>query len=134
MHLAKDYASGHDRDNAVHRLPLFPTRANDIHVPVFALEVLEQYRCNRLVATLKAGDYWQDHDYVFCTSIGTYIIPSEDAVDQLKALLKKAGLSDIRFHDLRYSAVNLLLTEGCQELFDHRNSYMTIESDVALPS
>ena len=57
-HQDGDCASGHDRDSAVHRLSLFPTRAIDIHVPVFALEALEQYRSNRLAATLKVGECW----------------------------------------------------------------------------
>ena len=45
-----------DRGSVVHRLPQFPTRAIDIHVLVFALEALEQYRSNRLASTLKVGE------------------------------------------------------------------------------
>jgi integrase len=50
----------------------------------------------------------------------------------LKVLLKKAGLPDIRFHDLRHSAATLLLTEGVhpkivQELLGHSNISMTMD-------
>jgi len=81
---------------------------------------------------LKAGEYWQDHDYVFCTSIGTHLNPSKDVLDQLKVLLKKAGLPDIRFHDLRHSAATILLTEGVhpkvvQELLGHNNISMPLD-------
>ena len=62
--------------------------------------------------------------------------PSEDVVDQLRALLKKAGLPDIHFHDLRHSAGILSLTEGFQELLVHRNSSMTIDrlGSTSLPA
>lgn len=98
----------------------------------FALEALKQHRSRQLAAKLKAGDYWQDHDYVFCTSIGTHLNPSKDVLDQLKVLLKKAGLPDIRFHDLRHSAATILLTEGVhpkvvQELLGHSNISMTMD-------
>jgi integrase len=98
----------------------------------FALEALKQHRSRQLAAKLKAGDYWQDHDYVFCTSVGTHLNPSKDVLDQLKVLLKKAGLPNIRFHDLRHSAATILLTEGVhpkvvQELLGHSNISMTLD-------
>src|SRR5215470_13830513 len=74
-----------------------------------------------------------DHDYVFCTSIGTHLNPTRDMLDQLKVLLKKAGLPDIRFHDLRHSAATLLLSVGVhpkivQEILGH--SQISITMDV----
>jgi integrase len=98
----------------------------------FALEVLKQHRIHQLEAKLQAGPIWQDHDYVFCTSIGTHLNPSKDVLDQLKVLLKKAGLPDIRFHDLRHSAATLLLTEEVhpkvvQELLGHSSISMTMD-------
>ena len=78
----------------------------------FALEALKEHRSWQLAAKLKAGDYWKDHDYVFCTSIGTHFNPSKVVLDQLKVLLKNAGLPDIHFHDLRHSAATRLLAEG----------------------
>jgi len=99
----------------------------------FALEALTQHRVRQLEAKLKAGDAWQEHDYVFCTSIGTHLNPTRDMLDQLKALLKKAELPDIRFHDLRHSAATLLLSVGVhpkvvQEILGH--SQISITMDV----
>ncbi len=99
----------------------------------FALEALTQHRERQLEAKLKAGDAWQEHDYIFCTSIGTHLNPTRDMLDQLKALLKKAGLPDIRFHDLRHSAATLLLSVGVhpkvvQEILGH--SQISITMDV----
>jgi integrase len=51
---------------------------------------------------------------------------------QLKKLLKKAGLPDIRFHDLRHSTATLLLSKGVhpkivQEILGHSEISMTKE-------
>ena len=104
----------------------------NIVVAAFALEALKRHRKRQLEAKLKAGAAWQDHDYVFCTSIGTHLNPSKDALEVLKKLLQQAGLPDIRFHDLRHSAATLLLNEGVhpkivQELLGHSNISMTMD-------
>jgi len=98
----------------------------------FALEALKQHRERQREAEIKAGPLWQDHDFVFCTSIGTHLNPTRDMLDQLKVLLKKAGLPDIRFHDLRHSAATLLLSVGVhpkvvQEILGHRQISITMD-------
>jgi integrase len=103
-----------------------------IVIAPFALEALSQHRTRQLEAKLKAGPFWQDHDYVFCTSIGTHLNPTRDILDQLKLLLKKAGLPNIRFHDLRHSAATLLLSMGVhpkvvQEILGHSQISMTLD-------
>lgn len=103
-----------------------------IVVASFALESLKRHRKRQLEAKLKAGELWQDHDYVFCTSVGTHLNPTRDILDQLKFLLKKAGLPDMRFHDLRHCAATLLLSEGVhpkivQEILGHSNIAITLD-------
>lgn len=103
-----------------------------IVIAPFALDALKQHRKRQLEAKLKAGPDWQEHDYVFCTSIGTYLNPTYDILRQLKILLKNAGLPDIRFHDLRHSAATLLLAAGVhpkvvQEILGHSNISMTMD-------
>ena len=99
----------------------------------FALEALKKHQIRQLEAKLKVGSAWQEHDYVFCTSIGTHLNPTRDMLDQFKALLLKAGLPDIRFHDVRHSAATLLLSVGVhpkvvQEILGH--SQISITMDV----
>jgi integrase len=104
-----------------------------ILLPPFVIEALKQHRVKQLASKLKAGSAWQDHDYVFCTSIGTHLNPTRDVLDQLKALLKKAGLPDIRFHDLRHSSATMLLGMGVhpkivQEILGHSQISMTMDT------
>jgi integrase len=52
---------------------------------------------------------------------------------QLKKLLKKADLPDMRFHDLRHSMATLLLSKGVhqkivQELLGHSEISMTLDT------
>src|SRR5215470_1391166 len=73
-----------------------------------------------------------DHDFVFCTSIGTHLNPTRDMLDQLKQLLKKADLPDMRFHDLRHSAATLLFgmnvhPKVVQELLGHSQISITLD-------
>ena len=48
---------------------------------------------------------------IFTTSIGTYIDQTKVS-REFKALLKKADLPDIRFHDLRHTSLSFLLDRG----------------------
>ena len=98
-----------------------------------AVEALEAHRCQQEEVRAKVGDAWQEHDYVFCTPIGTHLSPGHNGLVQLKGLLEKAGLPDIRFHDLRHSAATLLLSEGVhpkvvQEILGHSEIGMTMNT------
>jgi integrase len=69
---------------------------------------------------------------VFCNADGTHLNPGHAALVQLKRLLEKAGLPDIRFHDLRHSAASLLLKKRVhpkvvQELLGHTEISMTMD-------
>ena len=79
-----------------------------------------------------AGDAWEEHDYVFCTTTGKHLHPGHDVLEELKKLLKKAGLPDVRFHDLRHSTATLLLSKGVhpkvvQERLGHSTIAMTLD-------
>ena len=102
-----------------------------ITIASFALETLNRHRLRQIETRLKAGELWNEHDYVFCTLVGTHLRPSH-VVDEFKKLLKRADLPDIRFHDLRHSAATLLLSLGVrpkvvQELLGHTQISMTMD-------
>src|SRR5216683_2188207 len=95
------------------------------------VELLKQHRVRQLEAKLQAGETWQERGLVFCTAVGTPLNPSK-VVDRFKTLLKRAGLPEIRFHDLRHSAATILLSMGVhpkvvQELLGHNQISMTMD-------
>ena len=59
----------------------------------------------------QAGANWQDHGFVFGTSVGLPLQTST-VIASYKALLRLAGLPERRFHDLRYSPAQILLEMG----------------------
>ncbi len=81
---------------------------------------------------MKAGDRWQEQGLIFCTIYGGFL--NADRVwFSFKKLLKKAGLPDVRFHDLRHSVATVLLTAGVDlkvvsELLGH--SSIAITADI----
>jgi integrase len=98
-----------------------------------AIRSLKEHRRQQDEVRAKVGAAWQEHDYVFCTPVGTHLTPGHNGLVQLKGLLEKAGLPDIRFHDLRHSTATLLLSEGVhpkvvQEILGHSEISMTMDT------
>jgi integrase len=98
----------------------------------FAFDALRRHKARQEEWRQAAGDSWEDSGYVFTTPLGRYIHPNS-LNNQFKALLEKAGLPDIRFHDLRHSVASLLLARGVhpkvvQEILGH--SQISITMDV----
>ena len=86
-----------------------------------------------------AGDRWKENDLIFPTSVGT-LTDSHYLFKMFKEVLKKAGLPNIRFHDLRHTAATLMLRQGvhpkiAQERLGHSNITMTLNTySHVLPS
>lgn len=98
-----------------------------------AIGSLKEHRRQQEEIRATVGVAWQEHDYVFCTPVGTHLTPGHNGLVQLKGLLEKAGLPDIRFHDLRHSTATLLLSEGVhpkvvQEILGHSEISMTMDT------
>jgi integrase len=55
-----------------------------------------------------ADDHWNENDLIFASSVGT---PTElrNLLREYKKVLLKAGLPEIRFHDLRHTAASIML-------------------------
>jgi integrase len=106
-------------------------RRKIILTPV-VLEALKEHQERQQRDRVKAGDRWQERGLIFCTSSGNFL--SGDWVwTAFKRLLKKAGLPDVRFHDLRHSAATVLLAakvdlKVVSELLGH--SSVAITADI----
>lgn len=77
------------------------------------------------------GTSWEDHELVFCTRHGRPL-SARNLLRRYKELLKKGGLPDIRFHDLRHTAATLLLAgkvnpKVVSEMLGHSSVAITLD-------
>ncbi|MBO0795474.1 MAG: site-specific integrase [Ktedonobacteraceae bacterium] len=101
-----------------------------IQIPQFAIEHLRLHRAKQLQRRHQAGGAWNDQDLVFPGTLGTHYRPPT-LQRHFTALLNRAGLPRMRFHDLRHSAATILLSFGVnakviQELLGHSNIQTTL--------
>lgn len=84
-----------------------------IAMPRVIVAQLRAHRTRQLEEQLLAGERWQGERWglVFPSTIGTPL-EARNLVTRYKALLDRAGLPDIRFHDLRHSCASLLIAQG----------------------
>lgn len=111
-----------------------------INLPESVLAVLKAHKKQQSIhqakLKLKLGndafkEYYQDNDLLFCAEDGKPIDPDSFG-RHFKALLKKAGVKQIRFHDLRHSFATMALEAGIpvktvQEMLGHTTSAMVME-------
>ncbi len=93
-----------------------------------AVAVLKRHRGRQRDAHL-----YDVTDLVFCTSRGTPIAPTNLIRQSFKPLLKRSGLPNIRFHDLRHTCATLLLGRGThpkvvQDLLGHAQITLTLDT------
>jgi integrase len=72
-------------------------------------------------------------DWVFCDTEGGPLRHNNLTRRSFKPLLLKAGLSDVRFHDLRHTAATLMLGQKInpkvvQEILGHSNIAVTMDT------
>ena len=102
-----------------------------IELPTFVLQTLQRHHEQQEVDQKSVGDRWRAQDIVFCNRYGGYIEISNLHV-AFKRVLERAGLPDIRLHDLRHSAASILLSMGVnpkivQELLGHSHISITLD-------
>jgi len=89
------------------------TKAGRRHIKVGSgtLKQLEAHQNRQAVVKAAAGERWQENDLIFPTTIGT-LLDYKRVTGEFKRILKRAGLPDIRFHDLRHTSISSLLELG----------------------
>ena len=103
-----------------------------VPLPDDVLAELKRHKVRQAEEKLKIGAAYQDNSLVFCTEIGTPIIP-RNFERKYKALLKKAGLTGVKLHSLRHTYATRLLELGenlkvVQELLGH--SRISVTADI----
>jgi len=80
-----------------------------------AVEILHLQKVRNDKDKLRAGRLWQDLNFVFPSTVGTPIDPT-NLIKAFRKLLRMADLPPIRFHDLRHTAASLMLNNGVDVL------------------
>jgi integrase len=101
-------------------------------LPDVVIEALNLHKVKQEQACIKMGDRWQEHGLIFSNIYGGFFNPEYVWV-LFKKLLKKVGLPDVRFHDLRHGAATVLLAakvdlKVVSELLGH--SSVAITADI----
>jgi len=97
-----------------------------------AAEALRQHRARQLEERMHLADVYEDQDLVFARLIGTPLGPSQVTNKHFRPALARAGLPQIRFHDLRHTAATLLLSarvnpKVVSEMLGHASISITLD-------
>lgn len=96
-----------------------------------AVEALQIQKNRQEEMKEKYSAIYQDEDYVFAREDGRYL-NQRGFMNEYHKFLKKYGISDVRFHDLRHTFASLLLEAGespkvIQELLGHSTITTTMD-------
>jgi integrase len=91
--------------------PKSATSRRTLPIPASLVTALRAHAIRQMEERLVVGSRWQDTGYVFTSTVGTPIHPG-NLMKSFHALLDRAGLPRIRFHDLCHSCASLLAAQG----------------------
>lgn len=117
------------RSGRVYEAPKSGT-GRSIRLTQKAAQSLRDHRKRQLEERMERGELWEDHGLVFPSEVGTPM-GARNLQRAFKIRLKRAGLPEVRFHDLRHTCATLLLRQGVnpkfvQELLGHRDIALTL--------
>ena len=98
-----------------------------------AVDALRNHLTRQIEEIESLGDRYRDQGLVFPSRVGTPMNAKNLTARSFKPLLKKAGLPDIRFHDLRHTFATLMLQNGehpkvVQEMLGHATIAITMDT------
>jgi integrase len=113
-------------------LPTKGKKIRTIRLGSTTVEALRNHGVRQTEEVASAKGLWRNLDLVFASTIGTPLDPSNLVGRSFKPLLRRAGLPDVRFHDLRHACASLLLSEGVplkvvQEVLGHSSASVTMD-------
>jgi integrase len=98
-----------------------------------AMDALRSHLKGQLQEIDRAGPLWQENGLVFASEIGEFLDRRYLTSRRFKALLKRAQLPEIRFHDLRHTCATLLLSSNVNpkivsEMLGHATIAITLDT------
>jgi integrase len=81
----------------------------------------------------QAGGLWRENGLIFASKSGEPLNRQQVTANRFKPLLKRAGLPEIRFHDLRHTCATLLLSKNVNpkvvsEMLDHASIAIILDT------
>jgi integrase len=106
-------------------------RGRAVALPVVAAEALRRQRVEQAARRLRLGHLWRDLGLVVCGPDGGPVVPSSLSA-RFARLARRAGISPLRFHDLRHTHASQLLRAGVDlktvsARLGHRTAVMTLD-------
>ena len=108
-----------------------------VAVPAGVVAVLRQQRVKQAAWRLAAGQSWQNQrNLVFTDELGRHLLHGT-VYHHMKACVRRIGMGQTRFHDLRHSCAIMALQAGCsvkavQEQMGHYSSAFTMDVYAAV--
>jgi integrase len=98
-----------------------------------ALEALRSHLERQLGEIDQVGDLWREDGLIFASESGSPLSRQHVTAHRFKPLLKRAGLPEIRFHDLRHTCATLLLSKNVNpkvvsEMLGHASIAITLDT------
>lgn len=103
-----------------------------VSIPASVVAALRAHGDRQTFERAFAGDRWVEGGLVFTTPKGTPL-DARNVVRHFKATLTRAGLPDMRWHDLRHTCASLLLAQGVgprtiMEILGHSQIALTMNT------
>jgi integrase len=98
-----------------------------------ALEAVKHHLERQLAEIDRVGSLWSENGLIFASETGEPLNRHNLTRRSFKSLLKRAGLPQIRFHDLRHTCATLLLTRNMNpkivsEMLGHSTIAITLDT------
>jgi integrase len=111
--------------------PKTPQSRRTVTLPPSLVELFRAYRADQELLRIQLGVSLNSDDFVFIRPDGTPINPNAVTL-AFRRIIKRAGLRDLRIHDLRHTHATLMLTAGIHpkvvsERLGHANIGITLD-------
>jgi integrase len=123
----------HTKDGPAFTVPKTTKSRRKVRLTNGAIEALKRHSERQAQEIVKMDTLYEDQGLVFASGIGTPLNRHNVNSRSFKPLLARAGVPDIRFHDLRHTCATLLLGKGVhpkfvQELLGHATIAITLDT------
>jgi integrase len=121
------------RNGAIFTSPKTSGSRRSVKLTQRATEALRSHLERQLGEIDKVGSLWSENGLIFASETGEPLDRRAVTKLKFKPLLKRAGLPEIRFHDLRHTCATLLLTRNVNpkivsEMLGHSTIAITLDT------